>query len=311
MLAYRSLLNIGVRIMSRFGNFVRSQTILYNQTLRIIRSLNRVFEADPELLAGRLPPTGTIEESLGAWGRILIPCGDGWGTSATAFWNRSALAIEPEMSALFGRIAEQSDVIVDCGANWGFYTMLASRANPKARVLSFEPNPHSASALMKTVSINNSSNVEIFSLALSDHDGSLTLTIPSGSMDSGATTLMNAPTSKHGKMEKVIVSGRSLDSLKDEMNLGRIDLIKLDTEGTEHLIVRGSQNVLDDCRPILFIEILPNHEHHELETTLRKYGYRSYHLTHNGPVESDSVKGVPGLRNYLFVHPDNRNTGLI
>jgi len=240
--------------VSRFGAFLRTQTILYGAGLRALRSANRVLDIDRDWLANRLPPRGEIEESLGDWGNVRILCDTGWATGSTQFWNRSALAEEPEMSTLFGQLAQESEVIIDGGANWGYYTLIAAKANPNSRVLSFEPNPHSASVLMRTITLNDLTNVDVYSLALSDTDGLLRLSIPSGGIDSGATTLEDAPKSKHGKLEEVLVPSRTLDSICHHMEYGSIDLIKLDTEGTEDLIIRGSHEVIDKYKPTMMAQ---------------------------------------------------------
>src|SRR5690606_38181499 len=84
-------------------------------------------------------------------------------------------------------------------------------------------------------------------------------------------------------------------------------IMKVDTETTEHLVLRGAERVIRTHRPWIFCEVLPGRapEQH-LTAIMQAHGYRLYHLDGSFPlVERETVAGDPTYRhmNYLFA-PD-------
>lgn len=60
---------------------------------------------------------------------------------------------EPERQLEFARLVRRGDVVLDIGANVGFYTLLAARlAGPHGRVLAFEPLPRTSPSSAATCS---------------------------------------------------------------------------------------------------------------------------------------------------------------
>ena len=72
----------------------------------------------------------------------------------------------------FKEVVRQGDVILDLGANMGFFTLLAARlTGHQGRVYSFEPNPTNYGLLLKNLEINGYSNVTVIQKAISNHTG--------------------------------------------------------------------------------------------------------------------------------------------
>ena len=53
------------------------------------------------------------------------------------------------------------------------------------------------------------------------------------------------------------VSARPLDAIVKESKLGRVDVIKIDVEGAEFEVLKGTAQTLDDYHPVLIIELEP------------------------------------------------------
>src|SRR4051794_10870809 len=67
------------------------------------------------------------------------------------FWG----TYEPEYCEQWIRLARQSKVIFDVGANVGIYSLLAAEANPAAEIHAFEPSVSMAKVLASNLRLNN------------------------------------------------------------------------------------------------------------------------------------------------------------
>ena len=80
------------------------------------------------------------------------------------------------VTAVFTSFLEPADVLVDVGANVGYYTGLGARAvGPGGHVYALEPAPDTAAHLRRTVEANGLSNVTIFEMAAGADEGTAEL----------------------------------------------------------------------------------------------------------------------------------------
>ena len=64
---------------------------------------------------------------------------------------------------------KKGDVVIDCGANIGYYSLLFSKlVGDSGKVFAFEPDPTNFSLLQKNLKENNIKNVIALNLAVSD-----------------------------------------------------------------------------------------------------------------------------------------------
>src|SRR5258708_30476969 len=78
---------------------------------------------------------------------------------------------EPELAYL-ERILLTGKVFIDVGANFGVYTLVASKlVGPSGKVISVEPTAQSFAILGRNVALNVSTNVRAFQLALTQAKG--------------------------------------------------------------------------------------------------------------------------------------------
>jgi len=121
-------------------------------------------------------------------------------------------------------------VIIDCGANIGMATLFFKRQHPASVIHAFEANPHAVALLRENVTRNRLSNVTLYAEALSDKDGALTFYI---SDDKG--TLLGSTSATRGGHIPLQVPARRLSTLLH--TLDRVDVVKMDVEGSEWAIV--------------------------------------------------------------------------
>lgn len=88
-------------------------------------------------------------------------------------WNR---IYEPQETRFFQKHLKDGQVVLDIGANIGYYTLIfSSKVGPSGRVISFEPEPENFQILSRNVSVNGCKNVELVSKAVSDTAGKISL----------------------------------------------------------------------------------------------------------------------------------------
>jgi FkbM family methyltransferase len=146
--------------------------------------------------------------------------------------------------------------VIDIGAHIGTYSILAAeKVGPAGKVVSVEPEPRNYEQLKKNIELNKFKNVITKNMALSDHEGleKLYLNID----NSGGHSL----TFQKDKNSYINVTVKTLDNLIEELNLKKIDIIKIDAEGSEIPILKGAEKTLKnnpDMKIIVAAEHYPS-----------------------------------------------------
>jgi FkbM family methyltransferase len=241
--------------------------------------------------------------NLRPWGvRFYLPAR--WrGAGATMIY---AVRARYERELIFlHRFLAPGMVVIDGGASCGIYTVVAARlVGPSGRVLSFEPGAEAFSVLTKNIEINHLTTVRAHCAALSDTDGRAHFYHHEHGQNSFS---LGHP--GNGTIDSESVVTRTLDEVFREEDAGRLGLIKLDVEGAEELVLRGSaQTIAHSCPTILF-EVnaaaamqlgLPPYGAWEL---LRNWGYRFFSLAGCGDLrELDKPLPVDTIDNVIAVH---------
>lgn len=81
---------------------------------------------------------------------------------------------EPNITHWMRRRLKPGDVLLDIGANVGYYTLLGARLVGSAgRVVAFEPSPTIRASLLRNIELNELDNVEVQGYAVSSERGSI------------------------------------------------------------------------------------------------------------------------------------------
>lgn len=193
------------------------------------------------------------------------------------FWSGLFDGWEAESLKLWATLAEQSEVILDIGANSGVYAMVAQAVNTSATVVAFEPVERVYLQLLENAGLNGS-KVRCVEAAVSDVSGSVTLFEPDVEHPYAATLDPTVFGIHAGKdWVPVQVDGIRLDDFLQDAQLSP-DLIKIDTEGHEPEVLRGLGSILATNRPALLLEVLTDRHAREIEGLVRGLGYLSYEV---------------------------------
>lgn len=127
-------------------------------------------------------------------------------------------------------------VVLDVGANQGYYAVLAA-AHTQAQVLAFEPQPQLAAMLRATATAFHYP-ITVVNAAVADYDGETTLYIPSTLK--GGASIAGDPRHQGEISEAVRVTVTTIDRYANWIETCPL-LIKIDVEGAEEAVWRGMQ----------------------------------------------------------------------
>lgn len=169
---------------------------------------------------------------------------DDWAVGARIAVRRR---YEPHVSAVFARHLRPGAVVLDIGANIGFYSMLAARhVGPAGRVIAIEPSAISCDLIRRSAARNGFERVEVFECAASDLEE-----IVEFDADDSNGRISHEPTGAGWTQVQAVILDRKL------AGEARIDLVKIDVEGAEARALRGMREILVRDHPILLTEFSP------------------------------------------------------
>ena len=279
---------------------------IYNDKINLVlRNINKFLS--PILpKAIKIPPSGILTIKY-AGRRLKIKCNQTSYVTFLLFWNGFE---NYEYTGIFMKLIKKVNTFYDIGANLGYYSLLGKMEHPELSVVCFEPADGPLFYLRENISLNNFKNIKAESIALSHKSGEiefyevknkkytyLEYNLAGESNAGSKTTGLNFIATK--------VKTITLDEYVITNKVESIDLIKMDTEGTENLILAHSDLVLREMKPIIICETLFNVIEPLLEEILSEYGYEFYNESETGLKKVATIRREidNGVRNCFFVHP--------
>ena len=169
---------------------------------------------------------------------------------------------------LFEAIVKPGMTVVEVGANIGSHTIpLAQWAGPQGRVHAFEPQRIVYQTLCANLALNHLTNVIAHYAAAGDKEGELIVPElePRATNNFGGLGL--------GDFEQ----GRKVPILTvDSLELPACHFIKADVEGMEELALRGAEETIRRCRPVLYVENDRKEKAEDLVRYVHSLGYRMF-----------------------------------
>jgi FkbM family methyltransferase len=172
-------------------------------------------------------------------------------------------AYEPRETNFIRKNCHTGEVVLDIGANIGYYTLLmAQLVGPTGFVYAFEPREDFCSFVRRSVTENQfDARCAVHCCALADYEGSVRFRIhPRRDLDPAdpnyySTCYLADSESDKDKDAFIQVKVEILDKILAAAPQRRLALIKIDVEGAEHLVFRGAEKLLRRDRPIILSEI--------------------------------------------------------
>lgn len=142
------------------------------------------------------------------------------------------------------------NTLIDIGGHFGIFTISAlRRVGSSGKVISFEPCAATRSVLLRTLELNGFSGIpEIREEAVSDVSGT--------SFFYSSAILGDAANSLVGNVQHPTKSAIQTIRL-DDIDVSRVDAIKIDAEGAELKILEGARALIMKNRPAVLLSVHP------------------------------------------------------
>jgi FkbM family methyltransferase len=162
---------------------------------------------------------------------------------------------EPFLTTLISNKIENGAIVVELGANIGYYTLKECLlVKPYGKVIAIEPDPRSRFLLEQNIAINgHSNNVIVIPVAIASHRNKGKLMLRSAyNITSIKSNVLANNLSKADEIEIELVP---LDEII--LHEKRIDMIRMDIEGYEYEVIKGMMKSLIKFKPLLIFELHP------------------------------------------------------
>lgn len=226
----------------------------------------------------------------------IIP-GDPLGTSAELLMFKTH---EPISTKLVSKLLKEGMTCLDIGANIGYYVQLESNLiGSTGKIIAIEPSPENFEYLQKNIKSQKRDNITAYNFAAGDTEGHLNFLIYENASNSGMIVPDGEEPKWPGDIIKVPV--KIIDNFLDELNIEKIDFLRMDVEGYEFHIFEGMKQTLQNSKPIIQIEvhrsIMGNETTKKWFLMLKNLGY---HVKYYIPREIDTpiIGTINDVKNY-------------
>ncbi len=143
---------------------------------------------------------------------------------------------ETDTVAIFNAELASGQVVLDIGANEGVFSALCGKIVGKhGLVIAIEPQSRLRDIIEINLRINDVSNFKIYQAAIGGDETQTMKINLYPSLNSGASSLLR----QHNLSKKTEeISFVAIDTILKDSNLTKIDFIKIDVEGFEHLVIK-------------------------------------------------------------------------
>lgn len=236
----------------------------------------------------RLRPSGIIMIQV-VGHQIFINAAD----TGIAPWLLTGREFAPDEAMVLRRLLKPGMVFADVGANIGYFSLIAARAvGGGGKVFAFEPDEENFSLLQRNIRDNGYKNVVAIKKAVSDKTGRARLYFEQENLC--AHSLVPKTGQNFQEVETV--------SLDDFFRGQKVDVIKIDVEGTEPAVLVGMQKLIEANPELVLLTefypaalrrfgVLPE----QYLRDLKSVGFLLYQLGQNGALQAILNTQIPAL----------------
>jgi len=182
---------------------------------------------------------------------------------------------DPTTTIVAKSITRPGDCVIDAGANVGYFSLLfASMIGADGLVTAFEPSPTTYKRLATNLELNPKCRTISVQSALGEHIGQATLIQQFRERSGDAITVWSDMELGKSSIKEVfaehVVAVDTIDDYCQRNDLAPT-IIKVDVEGADLPLLRGSEQILRTSQPILILELN--------EAAVQKFGYQLNDMT--------------------------------
>lgn len=164
-------------------------------------------------------------------------------------------AFDQDLIEIAEAYLNETSHVWDIGANVGVFTFASAYIAKKGTVLSVEPDTWLVELLRTTAGFDEyaKTDVNIVPVAVSNKNGVASFMVASRGRASNALESAGGRSQMGGVRELQCVPTMTLDTLLDSFNVP--NFVKIDIEGAELMALEGAKSLINDARPIFYIEV--------------------------------------------------------
>lgn len=190
-------------------------------------------------------------------------------------------SFEPNEFAFLRSVLRPGMTVIDGGANEGLYSLFAARrVGLSGTVLAIEPSTREYERLLANLALNSLQRVVALKVALGRTAGSALLAVAEAGHEGQNTVGSRVSNPKVATVDHEEVNLTTIDAIVGQRRLDRVDLIKLDIEGSEVDALEGAHTTIDRFKPLLLLEAEDERlagqgrTKDEFRRVVESYGYR-------------------------------------
>ena len=210
--------------------------------------------------------------------------------------------------------------LLDCGANYGFYSLYAASISPFNRVIAFEASKQTCKEFSRNLKLNRSLNIKLENLGVSNSKDKY-LKFNESSKDWESSFSHNNFVSLVSQKVRTI---KIDDYLKNEKIKDYFLFLKLDVEGNEFEIIKSALNTIKKNSPIIIIEfskynfVEKNENYNFFNQFLKKFNYNIYSVN-NKKMKPEEIlkmvrtltKGHETIGNYFLIKSGSKDENIL
>jgi FkbM family methyltransferase len=175
-------------------------------------------------------------------------------------------SFDNDLTTLASQYSSIESVAWDIGANCGVFSFAFNSAK---QIIAVEADPFLVTILQDNLGLS-SLPITIIPAAIYDHTGMSEFIIAQQGRASNYIAAASGNGQAGGARSRLMVPTITLDQLLE--NFGPPTIVKIDVEGAEVEVLKGGRRLLEEARPIIYIEATPK-TYPECEEILSRSGY--------------------------------------
>ena len=148
-------------------------------------------------------------------------------------------------------VSKKSSIfLIDCGSNFGFYSLFVCSLSNKNNVISIEASPDTFKEFKNNIDLNKFNNIKYFNKAVSYVDNAI-VELKESEKDWESSII----SSDYKVINSIKIDTITLDTvLREEILNEETLIIKIDVEGGDLDVLAGAKKIIQQYKPIIIIE---------------------------------------------------------
>jgi len=233
----------------KYTEGIKHALINHRKTFGIIKTIKAAYLYHLILLKRKFLGNQKDKINVNGYQMYVIPNDKGISEELSMFKIH-----EPLNTKFLAKYLEEGMVCLDIGANLGYFAFLeSSKVGNTGSVIAVEPAPLTFELFEKNIKLQKNKNISSFNFAFSNKAGTVDFFISSSS---NWSRIIKEKDHDHGDKGEIIkIECKTIDNFVEELDLKKLNLIRIDLEGYEFEIFEGAQKTLSELKPMLQIEV--------------------------------------------------------